>query len=127
MSFTELTAALVERLHFYKCVLAKMEAAVKAGDTDRIEAYSQLETRTASEISALRECFIARSGESPRALDFVRTAGEALDNARAASERLRGILTEEKELVAAQLQGLRGKTPPGSSPPEPPSVIDYQA
>lgn len=128
MTFTELAAALEERLSFYGSVLNKMESAVRGGDTDRVEAYSQLESRTASEIVCLRRCFIARGNESPLAAgEFGGRVEEGMQNIRTASRRLAGLLEKEKRAALAQLQDIHKKNPPGSFPAEPPSLIDYRA
>jgi hypothetical protein len=127
MTFEELAAALTERLYFYESVLDKMEKAVTSGDTDRIEAYSELESRTAAEIACLRECFTARGNEAPLSGEHGSAIGGLMEKAGAASRRLRGVLEKEKQAVLVQLQDIRKKIPSGSLRPEPPSVIDYQA
>jgi hypothetical protein len=127
VTFTELAAALVERLYFYGSVLDKMESAVRGGDTDRIEAYSKLESLTASEILCLRRCFAARENEAPRDYGFGRRAEGIMQDIRAASRRLAGLLENEKQAVLARLQELRAKNPPAPFRTETPSLIDYQA
>jgi hypothetical protein len=129
MSFEELAAALEERLSFYKIVLDMMEKAVKTGDTEAITAYSKLEARTAKEIAAYRECFIARRGESSRSDEFARRTQAVMEDALAKSKRVQALLAKEKEAAAVQLQEIRritkGTASRSGSPP--PLVIDIEA
>jgi hypothetical protein len=126
MKFSELTAVFMERLNFYGTILDKLEQAVRGGDTDRIAAYSELESRTAAEIACLRGCFIARRDESPHAGEPGSALDALLTKIRGASRRLRDLLEAEKQSVWNQLQNIRGKIPPGNFQTEPPSLIDCQ-
>ena len=128
MTFPELAAALEERLIFYNAVLDKMEKAVISGDTEALAAYSQLEERTAREIAAHEKCFTARLVES-RSDELIMKVNAAREKAGSASRRVCGLLSKEKEAVAAQIKSARGQDrgsgqPPGSLPP---LVIDIEA
>ncbi|MDR1932179.1 MAG: hypothetical protein LBQ57_05050 [Spirochaetales bacterium] len=129
MSFTELAAALKDRLYFYETVLKKMETAVKAGETQSIEDYSRLEARTAGEIAGLQRCVAARMTEASHAAELLREIEIAREAVLAASLRGRELLIKEKNAVAAQLQAVRKQKPRTNFQPAPPApaVVDIKA